>query len=133
MIKTFQYRIYPTDKQIHELNIQFGINRYVWNEALYHIKTNLNNKFPGKSTLEKRLVQIKKHEDTQWIKQANSQSLQKTVKRLAKSFDNFFKKKGKYPKFKKRKDIQSIEVPQRFSLGQCLNKRKALLKIPKSG
>jgi len=133
MIKTFQYRIYPTDKQIHELTIQFGINRYVWNEALHHIKTNLNNKFPGKSTLEKRLVQIKKNEDTQWIKQANSQSLQKTVKRLAKSFDNFFKKIGKYPKFKKRKDIQSIEIPQRFSLELCLNKRKALLKIPKIG
>jgi len=133
MIKTFQYRIYPTNKQIHELNVQFGINRYIWNEALHHIKTDLNNKFPGKSILEKRLVQIKKQEEILWIKQANSQSLQKTVKRLAKSFDNFFKKKGKYPKFKKRKDIQSLEVPQRFDLELCQNKRKALLKIPKIG
>lgn len=133
MIKTFQYRIYPTDIQIHELNIQFGINRYIWNEALHHIKTDLNNRFPGQSTMEKRLVKIKKNEETLWVKQANSQSLQKTIKRLAKSFDNFFKRTGGFPKFKKKKDIQSMEIPQHFSLEKCENQRKALLKIPKIG
>ena len=64
MIKAFKYRVYLNDEQKRLLAHHFGISRYIWNEALNHIQDNLNGKYPSRKNLEKRLVQIKKEEET---------------------------------------------------------------------
>ncbi|GFE70656.1 hypothetical protein [Chroococcus sp. FPU101] len=46
------------------------------------------------------LVQLKK--DKTWLNEVNSQSLQQTLKDLESAFTKFFKKLGKFPRFKTR-------------------------------
>lgn len=52
-----------------------------------------------------------------WLKEINCQSYRSSTKHLQKAFDRFFKKLGRFPKFKSRKDFsQSFEVPENLHI-----------------
>ena len=64
-------------------------------------------------TIQKDLVTLKKSEDTKWLKEVNSQTLQASLENLDKAFSNFFRAKKGFPKFKsKHNNHQSFSVPQ---------------------
>jgi len=54
--------------------------------------------------------------DYQWLKEVNSQTLQQSLMNLETAYGNFFRKKSKFPKFKKKSENQSFRVPQHISL-----------------
>ena len=54
--------------------------------------------------------------DFPWLKETNSQTLQQSLKNLETAYGNFFRKKSKFPRFKKRNNHQSFRVPQHISL-----------------
>ncbi|VAW38930.1 Mobile element protein [hydrothermal vent metagenome] len=54
-----------------------------------------------------------KREDRPWLAEVNAQSLQASLINLDRAFMNFFRKKTKFPRFKKKTDKQSFQVPQR--------------------
>lgn len=112
--KSFKYRIYPTEEQKVLLSKHFGSKRFVWNHFLdlrkkvyLENKTNLTYYDNSKS-----LTELKKQEDFVWLKEVNSQSIQYALRDLEVAYTNFFSKKGKFPRFKSKKDKQSFRIPQ---------------------
>lgn len=63
--------------------------------------------------------------DHQWLKEVNSQALQQSLMNLETAYGNFFRKKSKFPKFKKKSNHQSFRVPQHIIL------RDNKIQIPK--
>ena len=52
----------------------------------------------------------------EFLRLSNSQSLQEVPKNLNRAFENFFQGKSGFPKFKKKKKINSISIPQNFKI-----------------
>jgi putative transposase len=134
--KAFKFRIYPTEEQKESLAIQFGHCRFVYNYCL-----NLRKQifFETGETFsyydcKKHVTAMKKAEGYEWLKDADSQALQCSIKDLDTAFQNFFRmsKEGTlpppgkkprkdgmpkgYPKFKSRYSDQSYQYPQRFKV-----------------
>ena len=107
MLKSYKYRIYPTDDQVVKLSNIFGQVRFVYNLGL---ETKINAwKTYGKSISAFDLNnQIKDHID--WIN-APSQSLQMAMKNLDSAYNSFFRGGG-FPKFKNKYSKQSFQLPQ---------------------
>jgi len=111
---TYKFRLKPTKEQEILLNKHFGSVRYVYNYFLNQRKEEyLNNK--KSITYNKQagfLTQLKKNEETEWLKETNSQTLQYSLKCLEMSYQNFFNKRTQFPRFKSRKSRNSFTVPQ---------------------
>jgi putative transposase len=106
--KGFKYRIYPNREQQRRLAVQFGHARYIYNWGLAQSQ----DKYPGYSRLAKQLPILKASEETAWLKEAHSQVLQQSLKDLDRAFQNFFDKRGGYPRYKSKRVRQSIRYPQ---------------------
>ena len=118
MIKTFEYRIYPTDDQKVLLAKHFGSVRWLYNYALskkieHYTKT---GKTLSVYDLKKDIPLLKQDNSTEWLKEINSQSLQQSLFHLDTAYKKFFKKQGGFPKFKNKKSKQSFEIPQSLSV-----------------
>lgn len=111
--KSYKVRIYPNKSQIELLDKHFGCVRFIYNHFL-NIKNN-EYKETGKNLsyydLCNKLTTIKNSDDYDWLNDVNSQSLQWSIRFLDISFNNFFNKKSKFPKFKKKSNEQSFKVP----------------------
>jgi len=66
--------------------------------------------------LDLKLKSLKASEETKWLKEVNSQSLQQALKNLDIAYTRFFKKQGKYPVFKSKKDKKSFSNPQQAAV-----------------
>lgn len=109
-MKTRKYRIYPNNEQIQKLSQNFGSARFVYNWGLWLSK----EKYPWRINLANQLKEKKK--ELPRLKDCYSQVLQQSLKNLDSAFQNFFKKKAKYPNFKKKSNTQSIRYPQFISI-----------------
>ena len=67
----------------------------------------------------KQLPKLKKQEETEWLKETYSQSLQSVCLNLSRAFVNFFEKRARYPRFKSRHGKQSLIYPQNVKLAEC--------------
>ena len=116
--KAYRFRIYPNREQETLLSKHFGCARFVYNYFLNRRTTQY--KETGKSSNYNKqaseLTALKKEEPTEWLKEVNSQTLQASLKNLDSSFQKFFKKQSKYPKFHSRKQKNSFTVPQNARL-----------------
>ncbi len=126
----YRFRLYPNKEQEHFLNIQFGHCRFVYNKLLEISKKEFEEQGIKWNYYEykKKLPQIK--EEYPFLKEANSQSLQESVKNLDRAFKNFFKGEAGFPKFKKKKSKQTVHIPQHFAI-EKVSKKRGQLKIPK--
>jgi putative transposase len=116
--RAYKYRIYPTAEQQEFFSRQFGAARFVYNYFLNQRKTEyLNN---GKSLNyydnSKELTTLKTQDGYAWLYDINSQTLQASLRNLEVSYTNFFAKRAKFPKFKKRSNKQCIKIPQNFKV-----------------
>ena len=116
MLKSFRYRLYPTTEQSVLLNKHIGSSRFVYNLALETKqmawagnRVNLNC-----FDLIKQLPDLKK--ECEWLKEINSQSLQQPIRNLDNAFTRFFKGQGNFPKFKKKSNGGSFNIPQNVYL-----------------
>lgn len=118
---TYKYRIYPTEEQKVIFSKHFGCCRFVYNYFLNREKEfYLNNKedieskrIKGHNTAfdnQKILTQLKKNKDFEWLKEVGSHSLGIALKNLEVAYNNFFKKRAKFPKFKKKSHYQSYNI-----------------------
>jgi putative transposase len=111
---SYKFRLDPTEDQVILLDKHFGCVRWAYNYFLNQRKEEyLNNKktitYNKQSAL---LTQLKKMEETSWLKEVNSQTLQYSLKCLDQAYQNFFAKRTKFPKFKSKRDRNSFTVPQ---------------------
>lgn len=111
---TYKFKLNPTEKQQELLNKHFGSVRWVYNYFLNQRKQEyLNNKKSlnyYKQAAE--LTQLKKQDQTKWLKEINSQTLQFAVNCLESAYEGFFSKRSQFPKFKSKKSKNSFTVPQ---------------------
>ena len=107
MLKAFKYRIYPTTEQKVLLAKSFGCCRWFYNFALN--LTNETYKATGKSLSQNEIInklpELKK--EFEWLTEVPSQALQQVALDLSSAFLNFFEKRAKFPKFKK-KEISNL-------------------------
>ena len=134
--KAFKFRLYPDSEQQADLTKQFGHTRFVYNRYL-DIRTNAYFAF-GESLnyvdCANAMAELKTTEAYAWLKEADSQALQQSLKNLDKAFENYFrmcregtlppagKKPRKdgmpkgYPAFHSKHYDQSIRYPQRVKV-----------------
>ena len=116
MLNATRIRLYPTDQQAQSLAVQFGCARWVWNNAL--AETGKLYRETGKGlnyhAMAIRLPKLK--QEFEWLSNADSQALQQSLQNLSRAFENFFQKRGKYPRFKSKHGRQSIQYPQRVKI-----------------
>ena len=112
MYKARKYRIYPTSSQKELIHKHCGSVRFLYNLALetktmayLGSKVNLS-----RYDLQKQVVDLKK--ELPWLKETNSQSLQAALLDLDTAYSNFFKGRADFPKFKKKSNRGSFNVPQ---------------------
>jgi len=127
MLKSYKYKLKPTEEQKELLNKHFGSVRFVYNFFLDQRKKEYENNKKSLNYYDnaKVLTELKNSEEYSWLKEINSQSLQTSLKNLDGAYNNFFKFKKGFPKFKSRKSKNSFTVPQYVKLV------KGKLKIPK--
>ena len=115
----YKYKILPTAEQVKLLEQHLGSARFIYNYFL-----DLKSKTYEKSQVNlshfelcKALTQLKKIDEYSWLKLVNSQTLQKALLDLDTAYQNFFTKRGKFPKFKsKRSSYSRFNVPQNVRL-----------------
>ena len=127
MLKSYKYKLNPSEEQIVLLNKHFGSIRFTYNFFLNERKKEYET---NKNTINyydnaKSLTELKKQEEFSWLNEINSQSLQDSLKNLETAYKNFFRFKKGFPKFKSKHSRNSFCVPQSVKLDN------GKLKIPK--
>jgi putative transposase len=124
--KAYKFRLFPSKKQVELINKTIGCSRFVFNfflgkqkdkDAYWYIceemvqngqlpKNNWKGKFLNKYETVKSVKELKKQYE--FLKEVDSIALQKSVEILADSYDRYYKKQNKYPRFKSKKNpVQS--------------------------
>lgn len=103
MTKCYKYRLYPNKQQELQIQKNFGCVRFVYN---YYLAKRIEVYEKSKGIFNyyactKDLTELKK--DLTWLKEADSTSLQSSLKNLDRAFQKFFKEHAGYPKFKSKK------------------------------
>ena len=106
LLKSFKTELNPTPEQKIKINKTIGTCRYIYNFYLAHNKELYDNgkKFmTGKSFsvwLNNEYLPV--HPELQWIKEASSKSVKKSIEDGCTAFSRFFKHQSAFPKFKKK-------------------------------
>ncbi|WP_043933311.1 IS200/IS605 family element RNA-guided endonuclease TnpB [Bacillus sp. EB01] len=106
--KAYKFRIYPNQKQEILINKTIGCAQFVFN--LFLEKWNTSYKEEGKglsyNKCSSQLPVLKK--EFPWLKEVDSTAVQTSLQHLSDSFERFFKKQTKAPRFKSKKNkVQS--------------------------
>ncbi|WP_100401777.1 IS200/IS605 family element RNA-guided endonuclease TnpB [Bacillus sp. FJAT-42315] len=124
--KAFKFRIYPNKKQTELINKTIGSTRFVFNfflgkqkeqDAYWYIVEEMvqngqlpTNNWKGKCLNKYETVKSVRELKKQYtfLKEVDSIALQKSVENLADSYNRYYKKQNKYPRFKSKKNpVQS--------------------------
>jgi putative transposase len=142
-LKSFRFRLYPTEEQDTILKQHGGTVRFVWNRLVEFIKEykEKTGKFPTQGKMQEYIVAIKDIND--FVKLPHSQPIQIGAQRLSRTIAQAFSKENKvarakkiaiatakadkkalakaldyaFPKFKKKSNnTDSIFYPQNFKI-----------------
>src|SRR5713101_3114614 len=122
MRKMFQYRIYPTRKQVHKLNETLDQCRWLYNHLLENRKHAYAHTGKGLSCYEQQSTYPLLKQERPTLERVHSQVLQNVAVRIDLAFKAFFRrcKAGEnpgYPRFRGRDRYDSFTFPQSgFSL-----------------
>ena len=147
--KAYKFRIYPNKKQMELIHKTIGCVRFTFNfflgkqkekDAYWYIveemvqnsqlpTNNWKGKWLNKYETVKAIPELKKHYS--FLKEVDSIALQKSVENLADSFERYYKKQNKYPRFKSKKNpVQSYTT--KHTNGNIAVEGK-YIKLPKLG
>ena len=112
--RTYRFRIYPKASQLELLAKHFGCTRFVYNYFLNQRQEQYKEKGYSDNyyAQAKVLTELKKQEETAWLKEVNSQTLQFALRNLETAYTNFFQKRAKFPKYHSKKGKNTFTVPQ---------------------
>ena len=136
LLKSFNTEINPTEEQKVKIRKTIGTCRFIYNFYLAHNKElyESGKKFMSSSQFRVWLNNeyLPNHPEYSWIKEAYSKSVTQAVNNGQTAFENFFKHKSAFPKFKKkgRSDVKMYFV--RNNPKDCLCERHRI-KIPSLG
>ena len=123
LVKNDKYRLSPTPEQEQIFRQWAGCRRFIWNWAL--ARRQAHYKDTGQSLSFKVLCQelTALKQEVPWLKEADSQCLQQTLRDLDQAYANFFQKRSRFPRKKSRKRTpNAFRIPQRVKIadGKCL-------------
>ena len=127
--RAYKIRLYPNKSQKTFFNKSFGCCRVIYNEMLYE----LQNAYKNGIVLNKCDLFKKIKSKYNWMKNSDSQGLCNTYQDLNAAYTNFFNKKAKFPKFKKKKDKNSYRNGMMQKTIVKLIPDKNHIRIPKAG
>ena len=129
--RAYKYRIYPSKEQEVLINKHIGSCRWLYNYALEK-KTKAYKKDKTRLSrfdLSADIPELKKNQETEWLKEVNAQSLQMSLKNMDEAFTRFFREKKGFPKFKsKHHSRKSFSIPQNVNVDWD-NKRVSIPKL----
>lgn len=105
----FKVRAYPDREQAQQLRRTFGCVRLVWNRTLAARQQRYiaeRRSISYKET-DQALTEWKKAEDLAFLSEVSSVPLQQVLRHQHTAFQNFFARRGRYPRFKSRQGRQS--------------------------
>lgn len=116
--KTFKYRLYPTKKQTRDLKHTLEVCRVLYNSALLDRKNAYEKTGKGLGYCHQAATLKTDKNKVEVLNEVHSQVLQNVLKRVDRSFQNFFRRvkdrsgKAGYPRFKGEGRYDSIIYPQ---------------------
>ena len=130
-IRGYKYRAYPNRKQREFFEKTFGCCRFVYNhylDAKQQVWRERHDtlRYTGMS---KDLSRVLKKEYP-WLKEADSIALQQSLRHLERAYDNFFRKRGGYPRFRKKHSAQSYRT---MNVNGSIAMDGDAISIPKAG
>lgn len=131
--KEYKFRMYPNKKQEILIAKTIGCSRFVFNRflALWNDTYKETGKGFTYNSCSAELTQLKKQNDSIWLKEVDSIALQSTLKNLADAFLRFFKKQNDIPRFKSKKNkVQSYTTKQTNGNIAIVDNK---IKLPKLG
>ena len=127
--RAYKIRLYPNKAQRVFFNKSFGCCRVIYNEMLYE----LQNAYKNGITLNKNELFKQIKTKYVWMSESDSQGLCNTYQDLNTAYRNFFNKKAKFPKFKKKKDKNTYRNAMCLKDISKLFPDKTHIVIPKAG
>lgn len=140
MLKSYKYKIKPNKQQQKLLQKFFGCVRFIYNWGLDK-RTSVykeNGVKIGYVELARELTSLKKQQEYEWLNECSNESLQQSLRCLDNAFTSFFRKNGKYPKFKSKKysnntvkfiqsvhfdfDKWTVKLPKLGKVKLCVNR-----------
>ncbi|MGK7928201.1 MAG: RNA-guided endonuclease InsQ/TnpB family protein [Spirulina sp.] len=109
--RAYKFRFYPNPEQENLLRRTMGCVRLVYNKALA-MRTEAwyeRQERIGYSQTSSLLTGWKKIEELQFLNEVSCVPLQQCLRHLQKAFANFWGKRAKYPRFKKKRNGGSAE------------------------
>ena len=134
-IMGYKFRIYPNKTQQELINKTLDCTRFVYNHflAIRRDEWTVNHKSVTWFDTMKMLTNLKRYEDYNWLKEADSVALQQSLRDLDNAYENFFKKRANYPRFKsKHNHIQSYRTTNGNG-GTSIRIIDKKIKLPKVG
>ena len=110
--KAYKYRFYPTPEQEGLLLRTFGCARFVYNKALEFRKKSWEENKTNVSFADtcRMLTAWRNSEEFSFLKEVSAVALQQSLRHLQVAYENFFRKTAGYPRFKHRRNKQSITL-----------------------
>ena len=105
LIKTIKVMLIPNKKQRSKMFEYASANRFVYNWTISEQKRNYENggSFISDGDLRKKLTQLKKTEEYNWLSTISNNVAKQSVKDACNSYKRFFKGYSSFPKFKSKK------------------------------
>lgn len=129
----YKFRIYPDKEQSKLINRTLGCCRFVYNHflAVKQEQWKANRKSISYIDTNRMLTDLKRYEETSWLKEADSMALQEALRNLDNAYQNFFQKRARYPCFKsKHNHRQSYRTRNQRNAIRIVNGK---IKLPKIG
>ena len=117
--KVYKFRLEPTELEALELERTASVARSIYNWGLERCQQYYQQSGRSKpwAELSAELTQLKQRE--LWLYDFDSQMLQQALADLRRAYSNFFERRSRFPKFKKKKAArQSFRIPQRVRIEQ---------------
>ena len=111
--QAFKFELRPDGEQRRRLTRFAGCCRVVFNKALALQKETYQagGPFLGYVAMAKHLTQWRNGTETPWLKQAPVHPLQHALKDLERAYRNFFEKRARFPRFKRKGQAGSLRYP----------------------
>jgi putative transposase len=132
-LQAFEFELESNGEDENFMCKTAGACRFVFNKALaIQIKNyEAGNKYISYESMAKQLTEWRNSAETPWLADAPCHSLQHALKDLDKAFKNFFAKRTKFPRLKKKGQRDSFRFPDPAQIK--LDQNNSRIFLPKLG
>ena len=135
--RAYRMRVYPTHAQALVLSRLIGATRYAWNWALAKRTAAYRADAPRLNwvALSREFTELRRAPETAWLAELPREPFNQALRDQERAFGNFFAKRTRYPKFKRRGDPASVRftLDQRRTQVVCGSTRFATVNLPGLG